>query len=78
MSFESDDFDFVCFVRTVAFADPIVSAVIEEDPFLSEDLKESRCSDWARRLADRQRMEILLSPILSAEHRAKIYIRNCV
>jgi len=78
MSFESDDFDFVCFVRTVAFADPIVSAVIEEDPFLSEDLKESRCSDWARRLADRQRMERLLSPILSAEHRAKIYIRNCV
>jgi len=78
MSFESDNLDFVCFVRTVAFADPIVSPVIVEDPFLCEDLKESRISDWARHLADTQRMEKLLSPTLTVEHRANILSWNSV
>jgi hypothetical protein len=46
---------------------------IDEDPMLSDELRLSRTSDVERRRADHSRMERLIGPILSQDHRQKMW-----
>lgn len=48
---------------------------IYEDPELSEALVEARKSDFPRRQADKQRMEMLMAPIFTKEHRQRVWER---
>ena len=58
-------------IKQVRFSDNII--IILEPDHISEHLKQSRISDFSRRQADMNRMERMLSPILSIEHRKKIF-----
>ena len=61
---------------TIAPTDTYIT--IFEDPEESAALRESRngdysCDNWARRKADKDRMEKLLSPVFRTEHRNKMW-----
>ena len=60
-------------IKQVRFSDNII--IILEPDHISDHLKQSRISDFSRRQADMNRMERMLSPILSSEHRKKIFER---
>lgn len=49
--------------------------VVYEPANLVKSLKQARISDFKRRQADLERLERVLSPVLTQEHRAKIYKR---
>ena len=57
--------------KTVRFSNDITN--IPEPKYLAEDLHLMRMSDFNMRRADRERMERLLSPLLTHSHREKIY-----
>ena len=63
---------------TVTIAPEESFVVIYEDPNLSAELQKSRngdysCGNLARRDADKERMERLLSPIFKEHHRQKVW-----
>jgi len=49
--------------------------LIYENEDIAEDLRKSRQSDFMQRKADAIRFERLLSPILSLQHRTKVWNR---
>jgi len=57
--------------KKVTFHDP--PTVIEEPVHLRDDLRKSRWNDILHRLADKNRLEMVLSPILEEAHRNRIY-----
>ena len=57
--------------RKVCFNEAI-NVYIYEDPTQTEELKESRKSDFAQREADKARMEKMISSILTQSHRNSI------
>ena len=57
--------------KTVRFSNVIT--IIFEPKYLAEDLHLMRIGDFIMRWADRDRMERLLTPILTHSHREKIY-----
>jgi len=59
----------------VHFSDEATWQVIEEPEELADDLCEARCSDLEQRRADRERMERLLGPVLTAVHRRRMYCK---
>jgi len=59
----------------VHFSEEATWQVIEEPEELAEDLCEARCSDLEQRRADRERMERLLGPVLTAVHRRRMYCK---
>ena len=65
----------LCDVKTgpclVSFSDNPV--IILEPESLAEELQEARKSDFKQRQADKERMERLLAPILTTQHRNNIY-----
>jgi hypothetical protein len=61
-------------MKKVRFNDNV--AVILEPPELSDDLRNSRKSDYLQRQADKIRYESMLQPIFNHTHRTKILIRN--
>lgn len=50
--------------------------IIYEPPELSELLRNGRISDYPWRIFQKLRMEHMLSPIFTEEHRQKIILRN--
>jgi hypothetical protein len=58
---------------TVTFTPKEAWQHIDEDPAMAEDLRLSRTSEVARRRADHERHERLLGPVLTAEHRRKMW-----
>lgn len=62
----------------VAFYEPLVTGVLEEDPEQAADLRLARISDFAQRKADTERLSRLLTPIFDEEHRDKMraYIQS--
>jgi hypothetical protein len=58
-------------MKKVTFNDTL--HIIFEPVEKSYDLHRSRISDYRQRQVDHSRMEKLLTPILSKEHRDKIY-----
>jgi len=59
----------------VRFSEEATWEVIEEPEELADDLCEARCSDLEQRRADRERMERLLGPVLTAVHRRRMYCK---
>jgi len=57
--------------RLVRFSSEV--RVIEEPAELGQLLAAARSGDWARRQADRERMEQLLRPVLSPAHREAVF-----
>jgi len=53
----------------------LTPTIIYEPEELSNDLREYRKDTFQRRQADKCRLERMLSPILTIEHRCKIYDR---
>jgi hypothetical protein len=53
----------------------LIPNIIYENEDIAEDLRKSRQSDFMQRKADAIRFERLLSPILSLQHRTKIWNR---
>uniref|UniRef100_A0A0K2THP3 Uncharacterized protein n=1 Tax=Lepeophtheirus salmonis TaxID=72036 RepID=A0A0K2THP3_LEPSM len=64
-----------CIKKNVSFSQEDCWSVIEEDPKLAKELRESRISDHLSRKADRERLEKIISPILDEDHRKKVYLR---
>jgi hypothetical protein len=61
-------------MKKVRFNDNVT--IIQEPPELSDDLRNSRKSDFYQRQADKFRYELMLQPIFNNKHRSKIFIRN--
>ena len=61
--------------KSVHFSDPNSWLEIQEDAELAEELRNSRISDFARKKADKERMERLLGPVLTDNHRQKVFQR---
>ena len=51
----------------------LTPTIVYETEDIAEDLQKCRKSDFMQRKADAARFERLLSPILSLEHRTKIW-----
>ena len=58
-------------MKSVRFSNKVT--IFHENYKISEDLQKARTSDYLQRKADQARMEHLLNPILSLEHRKKMY-----
>ena len=63
--------------KVVRFSSPDLWETYFEDPNLSKELQESRISDFSRQKADKMRMERIISPVLTAEHRRRVFERLC-
>jgi len=61
----------ICSGKHVTFCDDI--EILDEPEDLAEDLQNARVSDFQARQADKERMELLLGPILTKVHRDKIF-----
>ncbi len=53
----------------------LIPNIIYENEDIAEDLRKCRQSDFMQRKADAIRFERLLSPILSLQHRTKVWNR---
>ena len=62
-------------MKKVKFSDKIT--IHPEPQNLSDDLKKSRINNYVQRKADYDRMEQLLKPIFSNEHRKKVFDKIC-
>ena len=62
-------------MKKVKFSDKIV--IYPEPQNLSDDLQNSRMNNCLQRKADHDRMERLLKPIFSVEHRKKVFDVIC-
>jgi hypothetical protein len=54
----------------------LIDEIFYESDYLSKFLHEARINNFLQHKADKMRMEKLLSPILTKEHRAIIQTRN--
>ena len=59
----------------VRFSDPTEWTVIEEDPEEADDLREARKNGILRWKADKERVMRAISPVLTPEHRSKVFER---
>ena len=58
-------------MKQVRFSDSNI--IIYESLDIAKDLQESRKSDFSQQMADKLRMEKILTPILCKHHRYRIY-----
>jgi len=59
--------------KCVRFCDFAMNEVIEEPEEIAADLARARSGDYQQRMADRERMERLIAPILTKQHRDKVW-----
>ena len=62
-------------MKKVKFSSTIT--IYPEPQNLSDDLQKSRINDYVQRKADYDRIERLLKPIFSVEHRKKVFDKIC-
>ena len=62
-------------MKKVKFSNTV--AVYYETESLSDDLQKARKNNYLQRLADRDRIERILKPIFSVEHRKKVFDNIC-